>query len=95
VKTKADYLKVSFEIGEKNKMECKLPVAKTNTSQLLTLEELSYKTIDRKEIVIKLKKNRFIIGPEEMDEKKFRLSELSSKCDVLKDISFVKAKVNI
>lgn len=75
-------------------MECKLNVTKANTSHLLTLEELPYKTIDRKEIIIKLKKSRFLFGPEELDEKKFRLSELSSKCDVVKDISMVKAKVN-
>lgn len=53
----------------------------------MSLDEGSFKTIDKKEIQFRLKKKKFLfLGGGLIDEKKFRLTELGTKCDMVKDI---------
>lgn len=71
-------------------------MTKKNESHVFQVEDTAFRVIDRKEFTVKLKKKGFLFfGPNEMDEKKFKLSELASKCDVTKDITFGKIKATI
>lgn len=89
VKSGAGYIKVKIPIGsgeEKKYQEEMIEVAKNKTF-VMTLDEASFKTIDKKELLFRLKKKKFLfMGGGLLDEKKFRLTELGTKCDMVKDI---------
>jgi hypothetical protein len=51
------------------------------------IEEQLFKTIDKKEITVSLKKKKFFFGSEEIDSKKFKLVDLATKCEQTKEMS--------
>lgn len=55
-------------------------------SYTFNIDDGSFKSLDKKEFIVKLKKKKFLWGREDLDEKKFRVHELSSKCETVKDI---------
>jgi hypothetical protein len=89
VKSGAGYIKVKVPIGsgeEKKYQEEEIDVAKSKTV-VMTMDEASFKTIDKKELLFRLKKKKFLfMGGGLLDEKKFRLTELGTKCDMAKDV---------
>lgn len=51
------------------------------------IEEELFKTLDKREITVSLKKKKFLFGSEKMDSKKFKLVDLATKCEQVKEMS--------
>lgn len=93
VKTKGDYLKIKIPTAtEGQTINVRFDLDKSN-SEIVTLDEQIFKTIDKKEFMIKIKKKKLIFWREDVDEKKFRPTELGSKCEVVKEIRMVNSSV--
>jgi len=62
-----------------------------NTTVTLNIDEQQFKTIDKKELIFRLKKKKTMgfFGGGLLDEKKFRLADLGMKCDMSKDVKSV------
>lgn len=61
-------------------------VDKQLTTEIIVENQSLWKLIDKKDFVLTLKKRKFLWSKEKVDTKKFRLSELASKCDLEKDV---------
>lgn len=84
-KTVADYVKVKIPIGDEKFMEQRFPKAK-NSQAVISLEDKDFKLIDKKEIIVSIKEKKWFLANKVLDSKKFRLAELGTKCDFLKEI---------
>lgn len=77
IKTKGDYIKLKFQIGESDFAEARLDIGKKPQSYTFKLDEIPFRTMDRKEVTVKIKKKTFFgLGREDVDEKKIKLAEL-------------------
>ena len=87
-------MKVQFQQGESNIIKANIEVGKTNRNHTFHVQEdVAFRVIDKKEFTIKLKKKGFLFfGNTLIEEKKIKLSELATQCEVTKDITFTKAK---
>lgn len=87
-KSGASYVKVSFEVNEKIKLSEKFQVDKDGEGMWVIEDKSAEKLIDKKDVVVALKRKRFLRGPEVMDQKSFKLSLLGQKCEMSKEIKF-------
>lgn len=88
LKKSGAYVKVSFEVNEKNKLTEKFAVEKDGEGVWLIDDKAAEKLIDKKDVVVALKRKRFLRGPEVLDQKSFKLSNLGQKCEMSKEIKF-------
>jgi hypothetical protein len=72
-------------VGEEKFLEHRFPKDK-NAEAVLNIEEKDFKLIDKKEIVVNIKEKKWFLANKVLDSKKFRLPELGSKCDFLKEL---------
>jgi hypothetical protein len=87
IKSGASYIKLKIPFSkEEGNIETKLNIDKDGTFTW-KMEEPKFKNIDKKEITVKLKKKKFFLlgGPEEIDKKTSKLTELGTKCEFIKE----------
>lgn len=80
-KTGGSYIKLAIVLAEDNKVVTHFPIGKPG-SFTFAVDQESAKVLHAKEYVINLKKKGMLWGSTKMDEKKFKLLELSSKVEV-------------
>ena len=61
-----------------------------------TIDETLFKTIDKKELEVTLKKKTWLgLGRDDLDTKKFKLGDLSSKCECVKEIKLAAGSASL
>lgn len=83
-KVNASYVKYKIVISDDVKLAGQLPLDKPQTIELKVEDKNAFKQIERKEFNVSLKKKKFLWGKEVLETKKFKLSDLSTKCDMEK-----------
>ena len=63
-KSGANYVKVSFEINEKVKLDSKFSIEHDGEEVWVITDKAAEKLIDKKDVLVTLKKKRFLRGPE-------------------------------
>jgi hypothetical protein len=63
-KSGATYVKVSFEVNEKVKLGEKFPIDHDGEGVWVITDKAAEKLIDKKDVLVALKKKRFLRGPE-------------------------------
>ena len=46
------------------------------------------KALDKRDVVVSLKKKKFLWGSDKLEEKKIKLGEIATKCEVVKEVKF-------
>lgn len=85
-KSGCSYVKYALELNEKTKITGKFDVDKAGSSDIIIDDKNAWKVADKKDFMVNLKKRKFLWSKEKVDQKKFRLSELGTKCDLEKDV---------
>lgn len=82
----ASYLKYKFIVNDNFSFEGKFDPAKDSFQDLNINDKIAIKLIDKKDFEISLKKKKFLFSKSVLDNKKFKLTGLSNKCDMEKDV---------
>jgi len=61
-----------------------------DSTETWTIDETLFKTIDKKELTLDLKKSTIGIFKSTIEEKKFKLGDLGTKCEHKKELTFGK-----
>ncbi len=83
----ADYVKIHFDLNEQVKLEHRFDVGQDQT-HVWTIDEQLFKTIDKKDLNIAIKKTTLFLFKSEIESKKIKMTELSAKCEQTKDVVF-------
>ncbi len=90
-KADASYLKLSFQVSETQELTHHFDL-KTDQTMQWPIDEQLFKTIDKKEVTLALKNTTLFFFKSVLEEKKFKMSELSAKCSQTRDIQFNNSK---
>ena len=85
-KSGMSYIKYQLDINENQKITGKFDVDKAGTKEIIVDDKNLWKTVDKKDFTLSLKKKKFLFGKERVDSKKFRLVDLGTKCNMEKDV---------
>jgi hypothetical protein len=88
-KVGGSYMKLKFPLNDQLTLEHYFYMNKDSV-ETWTVDETLFKTIDKKELILDVKKSTLGIFKSTVEEKKFKMSDLGSKCEHKKEITFGK-----
>ena len=81
------YLKCSIHLKDNIKQKVHFDVTKENSQYFKIDDKVLWKTADKKEVRVNLKRRKLICFKEQVGDKKtFKLTQLSNKCDMEKEL---------
>lgn len=90
-KAGATYVKVKFDMNEEEALYHNFDDLSRDSTHVWNVSENFFKTIDKKDLNVILKKKTLLIFRSEIETKKIKMNELSLKCEQTKEIGY---KVN-
>ena len=89
-KSGCSYIKCLIEVSEAMKLTLKFGACKQATQEMIVDDKAKWKLLDKKDFVVSLTKRKYLCLEEEIDQKKFKLTDLGTKCSMEKDIKLAR-----
>jgi hypothetical protein len=77
-KTNGTHLKIKFPLTETQIFEGRFEVAKDGKLEWSINDASNLKLVDKKDLTVSLKRKRFLLGSEKVDERTFKLTNLGT-----------------